>query len=320
VAIGKYLKAAFLNHWNLLAFLGGSIFAFLSGQPDIVLPLVIAGEIGYIGLLGTHPKFQKHVEAMEAKEKRSENAVTAEDALRRIRDGLPPDYLSRYEALRIRCRDLRQIALDLRPLSAGGSSASLERMQLAGLDRLLWIYLRLLHTSWSLDRFFQSTGEEGIRADIERLGERLADFDADPANAKRRKARLALADNLETSRARLANLVKAHENHELIQLEIDRLENKIRTLSEIAVNRQEPDFIAGEVDAVASSMLSTERTMNELHFATGFAADDLVVPELMTSEPEPSVEIGGGEEEEVPEPEGWRARRARRRRDRETEA
>ena len=66
-----------------------------------------------------------------------------------------------------------------------------------------------------------------------------------------------------------------------MQLEIDRLENKIRSLSELAVNRQEPDFISDQVDAVASSMLETERTMNELQFATGFAHVDEAIPELL---------------------------------------
>ena len=66
-----------------------------------------------------------------------------------------------------------------------------------------------------------------------------------------------------------------------MQLEIDRLENKIRSLSELAVNRQEPDFIAGQVDQVASSMLQSERTMNELAFATGLHAADDSVPELL---------------------------------------
>jgi hypothetical protein len=310
LGIGRYIKAAFLNHWNLLAFAAGTAFAFLTGQPDIALPLVAAAEIGYLGLLGTHPKFQKAVDAQAAKERRSLTDASSEEAFHRIRDGLPADYLARYEELRQRCLELRQIALDLRPLTASGSPAPLEKMQLAGLDRLLWIYLRLLHTSASLDRFFQRTSEDSIRGDIERLEKRLADFDADAANAKRKKARMALADNLETSRTRLENLTKAHQNHELIQLEIDRLSNKIQTLSELAVNRQEPDFIAGEVDAVATSMLETERTMNELQFATGLPKDDHVVPDLMTRAPESS------EEEE---PESWREKRSRRRRDRELE-
>jgi hypothetical protein len=37
----------------------------------------------------------------------------------------------------------------------------------------------------------------------------------------------------------------------------------------LAVNRQEPDYISGQVDQVASSMLETEKTMNELRFVTG---------------------------------------------------
>ena len=63
--------------------------------------------------------------------------------------------------------------------------------------------------------------------------------------------------------------------------EIDRLENKIRSLSELAVNRQEPEFISQQVDHVASSMLETERTMNDLQFATGLESVDEQTPELL---------------------------------------
>jgi hypothetical protein len=86
---------------------------------------------------------------------------------------------------------------------------------------------------------------------------------------------------LETSRNRLANLSKAQDNYELVKLEIDRLENKIRSLSEMAINRQEPEFITGQVDEVAHSMVETERTMNELKFATGLDALDDEPPQLL---------------------------------------
>ena len=62
----NYLKTAFLNHWNLLALFSGMAFAFLS-VPDVVLPLVAAGKIAYVLLLGSHPKFQKYVDAQQAK-------------------------------------------------------------------------------------------------------------------------------------------------------------------------------------------------------------------------------------------------------------
>ena len=68
-----------------------------------------------------------------------------------------------------------------------------------------------------------------------------------------------------------------------MKLEIDRLENKIQSLSELAVNRQEPNFISGQVDQVADSMMETEKTMNDLQFATGLdAVDD--APELLHSD------------------------------------
>ena len=68
-------------------------------------------------------------------------------------------------------------------------------------------------------------------------------------------------------------------------MEIDRLENKIRSLSEMAINRQEPEYISSEVDHVASSMLDTEKTMNELQFATGLTPVDNEPPELLRAKP-----------------------------------
>jgi hypothetical protein len=75
-------------------------------------------------------------------------------------------------------------------------------------------------------------------------------------------------------------LQRARDNFDLVKLEIDRLENKIQSLSELAVNRQEPDYISGQVDQVAASMLETENTMNELRFVTGLDTVD-EAPALM---------------------------------------
>jgi len=61
------------------------------------------------------------------------------------------------------------------------------------------------------------------------------------------------------------------------------LENKIRSLSELAVNRQEPDYISGQVDQVAASMMETEKTMNDLRFVTGLDTVD-EAPSLLQSE------------------------------------
>jgi hypothetical protein len=166
----------------------------------------------------------------------------------------------------------------------------LDNMQAAGLDRLLWIYLRLLYTQFSLARFLQKTNSDQIAADIQKMELRLKQLPTSttPQNAQEaesdsriQRMQKTLEDSLQTSRDRLANLTKAKENYQLIQLEIERLENKIRSLSEVAVNRQEPNFISTEVDHVASSMMDTEKTMNDLQFATGLDNFDDQTPQLL---------------------------------------
>lgn len=287
MGFGKYLKAAFLYHWNLLAFAGGMGFALLSGVGDVLVPLVLAGEVAYLGLLGTHPKFQKYVDAQEAKEEREEGAAKANQNVRRILNSLPRNLVERFEALRGRCLELRRIAQELRDPNRAGEPMPLEELQLAGLDRLLWIYLRLLFTQYSLERFLQATTEAQIQQDIKNLEGRLKALPRETDNPQTLKKRKSIADNLETSRARLANHQKARDNMEMVKLEIDRLENKIRSLSELAVNRQEPDFIAGQVDQVVQGMVQTERTMSELQFATGLSAEE-EVPELVQRQTVPS--------------------------------
>lgn len=278
--LGQYLKAAFTNRWNMLAFLGAMGFSVLSGHADVLAPIVLAGELAYLGLLGTHPKFQRYVDAQMAKAARGEGEAKAEQRLREIMAALPKPLLARYKALRDRCAELREIALNLKHPAQAAAGLPFESFQVEGLDRLLWIYLRLLYTRHALGRFLERTDEQAITADIASLERRLEAL-GERDHSQIEKLEKTLQDNLQTCRDRLANYRKARDNFELLELEIDRLENKIQSLSELAVNRQEPDFISGQVDQVASSMLETERTMNELKFATGFDTTDDAVPELL---------------------------------------
>lgn len=296
----KYFKAAFSNHWNLLAFAGGAVFALLTGVPSVLLPLVAAGELTYLGLLGTHPRFREYIDAQEAKVAREAGTVSSQRSLSYILRMLPRDSLKRFDDLRSQCTELRQIAAELKNPGKTTSDVPLDSLQVAGLDRLLWIYLRLLYTQFALARFLQKTNADLINKDIEQMQQRIKQLPADAsvqpvttgqqtttpnappaADPRLQRVRKTLEDNLQTSRDRLANLTKAKENYQLIQLEIERLENKIRSLSEIAVNRQEPDFISSEVDHVASSMMDTEKTMNDLQFATGLNSADDETPQLL---------------------------------------
>jgi chemotaxis protein histidine kinase CheA len=249
--------------------------------PDVFLPLVAAGEIAYVALLGSHPKFQKYVDAQEAKALRETSSEAKQQTLDHIMKSLPPETLHRFQALRSQCAELRQIAMDLKRPGIGVVDAPLDEFQMTGLDRLLWIHLRLLYTQFALSQFLKRTSADQIKQDIAKLQQQIEKLPPDKDDSANKRFRAALEDNLQTSRARLANLDKARENYQLVGVEIDRLENKIRSLSEMAVNRQEPEFISSEVDHVASSMIDTEKTMNELQFATGLTPVDNEPPELL---------------------------------------
>ena len=270
-----------MNRWNLLLFTGATGFAALSGRPDIAIPLVMAAEAAYLGLLGTHPKFQSYVDAQSAKANREISSQQNLEILNKIQRSLPREHYNRYVALRGRCQRLGQIASDLKTPTEFDPNLKLESMQSKGLDRLLWVYLRLLFSQHTLERFFETVSEERIKSDLERIDSQLASLDSDDDSSHSAKIRRTLEDNKSTLVERLENYEQAKGNYQFVMLELERVENKIKSLAEISVNRQDPEFISGQIDAVANSMKETERTMNDLKFVTGLGDVDEQVPDLM---------------------------------------
>ena len=277
----KYVRSAFQIRWNLLALFGGVGVSLLSGRPDIALPLVVAAEVGFLTMLGTHPKFQRAVDAQGAAVERKKNSQSANVVLRQILKQLPAPFLTRYERLRSSCQDMRQIADDLQQSGTLETGQPLESFQLAGLDRLMWIFLRLMFTQFSLGKFLERTKRDRIVADIEQAQLRLSQIPATDESPHAQKMRRTLQDTVQTCEERLANFDKAQANYEFVGHEINRLENKIKSLAELGVNRQEPDYISSQVDTVARSLLDTEKTMNDLQFATGLAPLNDETPDLI---------------------------------------
>jgi hypothetical protein len=278
--MGKYLEAAFTNGWNMLAVAAGvgAVFLF-PDQWHIVLPSVLAAEAAYLGIVSTNPRFRNYVNVQEAQTRRRKQSAENQKLVRRILRELPAESRERYEQLRRRCQELRDIAGDLR--TPGGVEPSpLDSLHSEGLDRLLWIYLRLLYTHHSLSRFLDEAKVDLIHKDIERLENRLNDLAGDD-RPQSQKIRRTLEDNLATCRGRLENYQKARDNFEYVELELDRLGNKIKSLAEEAIRPHEPNFVATNVDAMSASLLETEKTMDDLEFATGLGHVASEPPELL---------------------------------------
>ncbi|MBI2191213.1 MAG: hypothetical protein HYU36_04440 [Planctomycetes bacterium] len=275
-----YLKEAFRFHWNLLAFGSGMLFGLVSPAPSVFCPLILAAEVGYLALLSSNPRFQRAIDARYHQpahrdlEKKSEAAA---QHVRTLIETLGSEERQRFEQLQERCRQLRDIA---RGVSGTTDDPTLSSFETASIDKLLWVFLRLLYSKNAMDRFFRSTDRSGLEASISNLEQRVAGLrqkDNDPRLLK------SLEDNLETSRSRLQNYDLVKGNFEFVQVELERIENKINAICEAAINRQDPDYISSQVDSVAHSMTQTEKAMSQLRFLTGLQEEE-VTPSFMQEE------------------------------------
>lgn len=273
--LADYLKAAFLFKWNLLFFLGATAAALISPMPDVVLPLVAASEVAYLGGLVSLPRFRAAIDAKRhAMRSAGEPAVVAPPPVPLVAmlGGLPPPLRTRFERLHGRCLEMRAIAAGVRG-GTGGPTAAGEEIRTPGLDRLLWLFLRLLLSKTALDKFLDSMHEQELSSKLAELRHNLAAAQS----AGDERIVKSLQDSVAMGELRLDNYMRAKKNAEFVAVELDRIEGKIQALAEMAVNRQDPDFLSSQVDSAAESMRQTEKAVSELQHLTGLA-DQLEEP------------------------------------------
>lgn len=271
--MADYLKAAFLFRWNVLFFAGGVAAAALTPFASALLPLVAAGELTYLAGLISVRRFRAAIDARVHGESGPASAPSDPPvSLVAMLSGLPPDGRARFERLHARCLEMRGIAAGVRG-AAGDQGGAGEEIRTPGLDRLLWLFLRLLLSKTALNRFLQAMNEPEITARLEEMRKNLAAAQA----AKDDRVARSLQDSVASAELRLDNYNRAKKNAEFVSLELDRLEGKIQALAEVAVNRQDPDFLSSQADSAAESMRQTEKAVTELQHLTGLA-DELEQP------------------------------------------
>jgi hypothetical protein len=259
--LAEYLKRAFLYRWNLLLLLGGTGAAVLSPWPDASLALVAAAELVYLTQLVSSNKFRDAIDADVHKQVRETAAASGQRSVQELVAELSPAAKTRFEALRARCLEMRVIAQRVR--GHAGEHAG-EDLSASALDRLLWVFLRLLVSQEALSRFLQRADVQEITRLLDEAKTRLAS----QQGADERIVR-SLADNVAAQELRLTNYQKAESNAEFVRIELDRIEARIHALTEAAVNRQDPDFLSGQIDSVSESMQVTEKAITEMQHITG---------------------------------------------------
>lgn len=271
VGIAEYAKRAFLYRWNLLAFLGASAVAIMSPFPDAVLPLVAAAELVYLAGLVSNNRFRQAIDAEVHQANTQQTAATTQRSLQDVVAGFPFEARTRFEQLRARCLEMRAIAQGVR----GRQQAAGEDSNTQALDRMLWVFLRLLTSQQYLQRFLEKTNEIEIRNRMKEAEAKLGSQGSTDERIKR-----SLEDSLLVQQQRLDNYQKAKLNLDYVRVELDRIEAKIQAITEAAVNRQDPDFLTSQIDSVSESMQSTEKAIDELQQLTGIV-DEMQAPPVI---------------------------------------
>ncbi|MCA9682860.1 MAG: hypothetical protein KC457_11730 [Myxococcales bacterium] len=264
ISVMDYLRKAFTWRWNLLVFGGATAAALLSPFPDIALLVVAAGELAYLGGMTASPKFRAAVEAELHKEAKGlaqgaqgGQAASGADRLQALLSTLGRPRAQRFIALRRRCLEMTELAAGVR---GQGSAGAGDKLHTQSIERMLWVFVRLLASQQALERFLQATDGDDMQT-------KVGDLERKVAEAKDRgddKILRALVDSLATAQLRLDNLQKATRNAEFVDIELDRIEDKIKALVEMAVSHEDPDFISNQVDSVAESISHTEQAMREM--------------------------------------------------------
>lgn len=288
---GAYLAAAIFSPWNFLFLAAGTTFvagvasgAFLSGYPGTALLLLGAVEVGLVTIAAASPRFQRAVDARmaQSEEERARQALTLR--FNKLFYGLDPQAQERFQKLKARCESLRDVHTGADERDGEGLEKIAEA-QRQNVDRLLWVYLKLLHTQATLDGILKAaeSGEiERLEAETQRRLRELSADDPEGLNAKKRRS---LEDTLQSAAARRGNLKKARDNSEFVALELERIGSKLAALAEMAANRHDAAGMTREVDEAASSVESTEQAMSDLQSFTGFTEDDLRAPRILSAPP-----------------------------------
>jgi hypothetical protein len=210
--------------------------------------LVGAGaELGYLFLLSSSGRFRQSIDgsAMEALREANEERVS------KIVSGLPGYSQTRYKTISVRCTEIIK--------NGGDSTSDLEQIA-QGLDKLLWIYVKLLKTAQQLETVVNES-TPGKRAEMDG---RLHDLE-------QRLRSPSLSEDLRTSiegtmsalKSRVTLQQEASDKLAYCNSELQRIEEEVERAREQSLVLTEPVAVSRQVNAITSGLGMTSQWIKE---------------------------------------------------------
>lgn len=250
-SLGSMLKRAFKWHWNLLLLGAGAAFSLLSGNPE-VLAGVAAAAIAYLGFLGTNPRFQAVLRGAQLTNAEDLSRSQQQAKLQEIMQLLSDDDATRFFKLRVRCTDL----LGLRQtLDGAASSTGMNNFRTESLDKMLWLFLKLLHQKAGIERFMSTTRRGQIEFEMAEAESQLARI---REHSPERLVK-SIEEKIGTMKDRLANFDRAQESLDLTMAELDKTEQKINHICETGLTGMDADDLSIQIDSISDTLRTSDQ-------------------------------------------------------------
>jgi hypothetical protein len=227
-------------------------------------------ELGYLAMLATNPRFQRAVDMSETTGSEREWRVKIEDLLARLSEPERRQYL----ALATRC----QAILDQQAQSEHAELGLREQNE--GLNRLLWMYLKLLTAKQAIERVL-SEAQRG-----EAIDNRLRDLDAQLTNRELGDdLRRSLTSQAEILRQRVIQQTEARQKLAFVRAELTRIEEQVELIREQAALSTDPEALSRRIDQIVATLGGTGQWIRDQHQVLGAMEDLLADPPPLTSVP-----------------------------------
>lgn len=223
-------------NWLALAAFG----ALGALNPGFLL-LGLGAELAYLAGLSHNSRFRKVVDGQYL----LREATAWQDRLREKAAGLSRENRERLATLMGRCARIAQLSES--PLGAEDAIAQLRE---GSLNRLVWIYARLLQSREIITTQIDPLARKKVMLELEQKEAALARLTA-PAQEATRKS---LEGTLEILRRRLALLSGADEKVRHIDIELGRIEQQVELIIEEAALAKDGGDLSSRIDAVASTL------------------------------------------------------------------
>ncbi|MCW8130341.1 MAG: hypothetical protein KIS92_08340 [Planctomycetota bacterium] len=265
-----YLKAAFnarpIGMFVPPNWIGLAAFGLLGAVVNPGFWLLGAGlELGYLYMLAFNPRFRKVIDAGV----NSQTEQQVQNRTYQLLAPLPLEDRRRYETLTARCKTI------LDQQTRGNAPKEAVDAQREGLERLLWIYLKLLITRGSIQRIVDQDEKEGEGTrDLEFRVANLQKLLSEPNVAEDLKK--SLTSQVEILKQRLETRAAARQKFSYLEAELIRIQEQVELIREQSALSANPETVSQRIDQVTATLGGTNQWIKEQQQMYGQVEDILV--------------------------------------------